>query len=415
MTNYNLLHNKRLSVHSLPPYDPLQAFVRDNHIALKGMEEGPLSDLVFAAKDVFKITGSTWGNGHPEWLSTSSPDDFTASTIKNLLESGADLVGKTVCDELCFSISGENWHYGSPLNPHDARRLTGGSSSGTCAATAGGLVDFAIGSDCLGSVRVPASYNGLLGMRPTYRRVPTDGEAPYCESMDVLGFVANDPTVFKQVAKELLKEDPENSSFTKLLIATDCFNIIDHEVKTSLEKAVQFVGENVGTVEEVVLAPEGLDEWAKTFRIVQGYEVWQSYGGFINKYQPRLSPGPKERLQWASKISLQEYYEAYKKMKEIKEHLEKIISPGDLLILPTVSSIAPLKSAPHDEITYLRKQSSELLCISPLAGIPQVTIPLATQYNMPLGISLIGANNTDLELANFGANLVEKFKNHVAN
>lgn len=409
MINYSLLHNKKLSVSPVPPYDPLQSFVRDNHIALEGMEDGPLNDLVFAAKDVFKIVGSTWGNGHPEWLRTSPPDDFTSSVIKNLLKSGADLAGKTVCDELCFSISGENWHYGSPLNPHDTRRLTGGSSSGTCAATAGGLVDFAIGSDCLGSVRVPASYNGLLGMRPTYKRIPTDGEAPYCESMDVLGFVANNATTFKRVAKELLKEDRKKTSFTKLFIATDCFDVIDPEVKDALETTVQFIGDTLGFVEEVTLAPEGLNKWTEIFRIVQGYEVWESYGGFINKYRPRLSPGPKERFQWASKITLQQYYQAYKKMGEIKEHFEKLLTPETLLVLPTASSIAPLKSAPQDEITYLRNQSSNLLCISPLAGIPQVSIPLAKQHNMPLGVSLIGAKDTDLELANFAANLSEKF------
>lgn len=134
MVSYNLLDNKRLSVSPEPPYDVLQSFVRANHIALEGTAEGPLSDLVFAAKDVFKIVGSTWGNGHPEWLRNSPPDEFTSSTIVSLLNAGADLVGKTVCDELCFSISGENWHYGNPINPHDPRRLTGGSSSGSGAA-----------------------------------------------------------------------------------------------------------------------------------------------------------------------------------------------------------------------------------------------------------------------------------------
>ena len=185
MNSNNMLNNKKLSVSSTPPYDALQSFVRENHIALQGSGEGSLEGLVFGVKDVFKILGSTWGNGHPEWLRTSNPDEFTSPMITKLLEDGADLVGKTICDELCFSISGENWNYGCPINPHDARRLTGGSSSGSAAATAGGLVDFALGSDCLGSVRVPASYNGVLGMRPTYQRVPNDGEVKYCDSMEV--------------------------------------------------------------------------------------------------------------------------------------------------------------------------------------------------------------------------------------
>lgn len=192
---------EKLTVSTTPPYDPLQSFVRDNHIAIKGLSGKLLSNYVFDAKDVFKIKGSTWGNGHPDWLRYSEPDSFTASAITRLLDNVADLVGKTVCDELCYSISGENWHYGSPLNPTDTRRLTGGSSSGSCSATAGGLVDFAIGSDCLGSVRVPASYNRIIGIRPSYERIQNDGEAPYCKSMDVLGFVASEKKSFKMLQK----------------------------------------------------------------------------------------------------------------------------------------------------------------------------------------------------------------------
>lgn len=131
MDSINMLNNLKIGVSSEPPYDPLQAFVRENHIALEGISEGPLKGLTFAAKDVFKILGSTYGNGHPEWLRTNSPDEFTSSLILKLLESGADLVGKTICDELCYSISGENWNYGSPINPHDPRRFAGGSSSGS--------------------------------------------------------------------------------------------------------------------------------------------------------------------------------------------------------------------------------------------------------------------------------------------
>lgn len=166
MKNYTLFAKEKLTVSKEPPYDPFMCFVRENHIAKKATGQGKLSGYVFSAKDVFTVKGSTFGNGHPEYLKWNKPDAFTATGIEVLLDHGADLVGKTVCDELCCSISGENWHYGSPLNPHDVRRYTGGSSSGSCASVAGDLVDFSIGSDCLGSVRVPASYTNLYGMRP---------------------------------------------------------------------------------------------------------------------------------------------------------------------------------------------------------------------------------------------------------
>lgn len=405
----NMLNNPRLSVSQEAPYDPLQSFMRFNHIALEGKKEGSLSGLVFAVKDVFKIVGSTYSNGHPTWLDTHEPDDFTSSFIVNMLNAGADLVGKTICDELYYSISGENWHYGSAINPHDPRRLTGGSSGGTGAATAGGLVDFAFGSDCLGSVRVPASYNGLLGIRPTYQRVKNDGEAPYCASMDVLGYVAARPDIFERVSQEILGEDTQKPKYKKLLIAQDCFDAVDADVSEAFQEAISFIGDKVGSVESVIVAPEGLDKWVKIFQVVQGYEVWESYGGWVKKYNPTLPPGQKQRLEAASKISLQAYLDAKEEMNRIKKHIEKLLPTDCIMILPTAASVAPLKSDSLEEITANRLQSSSLLCISPLAGVPQVTLPLCTMEDVPLGISLIGTEGTDMTLVSFSTQVTREF------
>lgn len=326
-----------------------------------------------------------------------------------MLEAGADLVAKTVCDELCYSISGENWHYGSPINPHDSRRLTGGSSGGTGAATAGGLVDFAFGSDCLGSVRVPASYNGVLGMRPTYQRIKNDGEAPYCESMDVLGYVAKDPEVFKSISKLLLGEDKDKVTYSKLLIAEDCFESVHSNVVDALQPAIELLEEKVESVDKMKISDEGLEKWVEVFQIVQGYEVWESYGGWVNKYQPTLPPGQKARLKAASKINLEDYQSALIEKERIKNYIEKVVQPDTLLCLPTVSSIAPLRNAGLEEITSHRQQSSSLLCISPLSGTPQVTLPLAEMEDVPLGISLIGVAGTDLHLAKFSADCMQTY------
>lgn len=400
----------KLTVNQEAPYDHLQAFMRFNHIALKGKETGPLSKYVFAVKDVFKIKGSTYSNGHPKWLETHGPDEFTSSAILKTLEAGADLVGKTVCDELCYSISGENWHYGSPINPHDPNRLAGGSSGGTGVAVAGDLVEFAFGSDCLGSVRVPASYNGLLGIRPSYNRIANDGEAPYCESMDVLGYVAKDPEVFKEVSNVLLGQDKETISYSKLLIAKDCFDAVESEVKVALQPAIGFIEDKVDEVEEIEFGEETLAEWVKIFQTVQGYEVWESYGGWVRKYRPTLPPGQRERLHTASQITLEEYENALKEKEKIEQKIEEMIQPGTLLCLPTAASIAPLKRAGLEAINQHRAQSSALLCISPLSGTPQVTLPLVEMQEMPLGVSLIGAKGTDQQLVEFSANCVKNYK-----
>lgn len=408
MTDFTMFIDKKLKVSSTPPYDPLQSFVRDNHIALKGINSGALNGLTFSAKDVFKIKGSTIGNGHPDFLRYHEPDEFTSPIITNLLENGADLVGKTVCDELCFSISGENWNYGNPINPYDIRRYTGGSSSGSCASVAGGLVDFSIGSDCLGSVRVPASYNGLIGLRPTYGRVDNEGEAEYCESMDVLGFVAKKIDVFEKIAKIILKEDQTKTTFTKLLIPDDIFDMVDKDVSDILLPIIEKFGDKLENIEHITLAGKELDDWVKIFQTVQGYEVWDSYSGFINKYQPKLSPGPKQRLEFAAGITMEQYIENKKKMDVIREKITKLLQEGSLLAIPTASSIAPLKTSPQEEINYYRAQSSKLLCISPLSGVPSLQLPVAYQQKVPLGISLISAHGTDRALVNFGLNNLKK-------
>ncbi len=409
MEKHKLLNLPRLEVSDQPPYDPLQAFVRDNHIAIEGAPNGPLSGLVFAVKDVFMVLGSTYGNGHPDWLKTHGPDSFTASSIIRLLDAGADLVGKTVCDELCFSISGENWNYGSPMNPHDIRRFTGGSSAGSGAATAGGLVDFATGSDCLGSVRVPAGYNGLLGMRPTYKRIPNDGEAPYCASMDVTGYVAKDPDVFVKVSEVLLGSDKNNVEFKHLYIADDCFQALDAEIYEALEPAVKLAGSKLSQVHHVTVAPEGLEKWINVFRLVQGYEVWESYGGWIRKYRPHLSRGPKERLQWASTITRNQYLEALEEKQKIENYFRTFLPEDAILCLPTTASVAPLRTTTLEEINRTRAISTNFLCISPLTSTPQVCVPLVIFDDVPLSMTLISSKDTDLALAKFAARLVSEF------
>ena len=150
------------------PNDPLGSFCRDNHATLKGSGAGPLAGSTFAVKDAFHIEGARTGFGQPDWLRSHPPARVTATAVKQVLAAGADMVGKTHCDELCYSLTGENVHFGTPVNVNAPGRVPGGSSNGSAAAVAGGLVDFALGTDCGGSIRIPASYCGIIGLRPTH-------------------------------------------------------------------------------------------------------------------------------------------------------------------------------------------------------------------------------------------------------
>src|SRR5207244_925589 len=155
------------------------------------------------------------------------PARSTAVAVKRLLAAGANMVGRTHCDELCYSLTGENVHYGAPVNVNAPGRIPGGSSNGSAAAVAGKLVDFAVGSDCGGSVRIPASYCGILGMRPTWGRVPLDGAVPFGPSFDVVGWFARDAAILERVGRVLLGDRKEATKPKRLLVARDAFALLD--------------------------------------------------------------------------------------------------------------------------------------------------------------------------------------------
>ncbi|MDP6620082.1 MAG: amidase family protein, partial [Nitrospinota bacterium] len=176
----------------------LGAFCDWTEVHLPGKAGGPLAGLRFAVKDLYDVEGHVTGRGNPDWLATHGPAESTAPAVARLVEAGATMIGKTITDELAFSLFGENFHYGTPVNTRAPDRVPGGSSSGSASAVAGGLVDFAVGSDTGGSVRVPASFCGILGIRPTHGRISLEGCMPLAPSLDTVGWFANDPELLER-------------------------------------------------------------------------------------------------------------------------------------------------------------------------------------------------------------------------
>ena len=203
--------------------DPLNAFCKDSDAYLPGAAEGPLAGLTFAAKDILDVAGHVTGGGNPDWKASHQPAKKTAWVVQALVDAGATMVGKTLTDELTRGIFGENSHYGTPTNPRAPDRVPGGSSSGSVAAVAGGLVDFALGSDTGGSVRIPASFCGVFGIRPTHGRIPLDGILLQAPSYDTIGWFARDSEVFARVGTVLLGNEIKKARPHRILIAEDAF------------------------------------------------------------------------------------------------------------------------------------------------------------------------------------------------
>ncbi|MES1941783.1 amidase [Salinisphaera sp. T5B8] len=379
--------------------DPVDAFCRDNPAALAPTGDGVLDGLRFAAKDVFDIAGTRTGFGQPQWLATHAPAQTHADCITRLLAAGAQLVGRTISDELCYSLTGDNSHYGAPKNSWGLDRLSGGSSSGSAAAVCAGLVDFALGTDCGGSVRVPSSYCGLLGLRTTHGRVPTPGLLRFARAFDCIGWFARDADIFARVGRVLLPDARESGAFKRVLIAADAFEAVEADIADALTPAIDTIAAQADEIQTIRLADDGLACWFETFRILQAADVWDALGDWVTQTRPTLGPGVRERMAQAARIDAGALRKARVHRADIVARLANLIGEDDVVVLPTTPRPAPPRGETDASLeTTYRSQAMSLLCSAGLAGLPQMSLPLTMKDGLPLGLSIMTRRNGDMRL-----------------
>jgi amidase len=376
------------------PRDPLNAFCAHNTLALPGSGSGPLAGTTFALKDVFDVAGHRTGNGHPLWLETHPPAARSASSVQTLLDAGAELVGKTHTDEMAYSLNGENVHYGTPVNPRAPGRIPGGSSSGSVAATAGGLVDFAIGTDCGGSVRLPSSYCGVFGIRTSHGLVPADGVVPLASSFDTVGWFARDADMMARVGDALLPLSPPFRP-KRLLLATDAFAAMEPAVAAALADGVASLKSQVSGVADVSLYDGDPARLSGLFRILQGDEIRATHSGWIDAHNPQFGPGIRERFLWTRTINPAEVAAAKPRREDFARRMDALLGDDALLCLPTAPGIAPLLDTPAPELEAFRARAFALLSVAGLARLPQVNLPVGLLDGCPIGVSLIAPRGRD--------------------
>ncbi len=315
------------------PADPYNAFCRHTHVALSGAPGGPLHGLTFAVKDVFDIAGHRTGNGNPVWFETHAPAARTASSVERVLAAGATMVGKTHTDELAYSLNGENVHYGTPTNPSAPGRIPGGSSSGSAAAVAGGLVDFALGTDCGGSVRLPASYCGIYGTRTTHGLIPADGVVDLAASFDTVGWFARDAQVMRRVGEVLLPPPAQNFVPKRLLIAEDAFAFAGVEITTALSDALTSLKAALPDHRAVRVYNDDPAAWPGIFRILQGDEIRRRHGAWIDEHNPRFGPGIAERFRWTRTIDPAEVERMRPLREDVSRHMDVLLGDDAILCL----------------------------------------------------------------------------------
>lgn len=390
----------------LLPDDPVQAFLPYPPVAVANAASGPLAGLTVAVKDIFDVAGYPTGCGQPHMLALSGIKTKTAPMAQAFFDAGARFVGKTHTVELAFSLNGKNAHFGTPVNAAAPDRIPGGSSSGSAAAVAAGLADIGLGSDTGGSVRGPASYCGLFGIRPTHGRLPLDLTMPLAESFDTPGWFTRDAATFVRVGDALLGDDPAPLPGTpRIMIAEDLFEQTDPLAKPLFDAVlarIDRMGEPLGRVR--VVAPD-FDALYWAFRYLQGHEAWQAHGPFITKHKPSLGPGIAERFAFSSTIGHPEVKDSQNVRKRFREHLAAILDKDGVLILPTVPDVGALMAASEADLEAQRNRSLRLLCVSGLSGFPQISMPLLSRDGAPIGLSILGPAGSDRTLVHLAAKI----------
>ena len=373
-------------------------FVPGPAIRIDGAPGGPLAGMTFAAKDLFDVAGLPTGGGNPDWPRWHPIPTRHAWAVQRLLDAGATLIGKTITDEVSLGILGENAFDGTPLNPKAPDRVPGGSSSGSASAVAQGLCDTALGTDTGGSVRVPASFCGLHGIRPTHGRLDLTGMLPQAPTSDTTGWFARDARTFARVSAVMLGEPIATGLPSRLVVAQDAFGLADEATAAALQPMVRRLAALVREAREEVMAPPGLTAWARAQRTLQPWEAWQTFKEWIDRDNPRMAFSVARNLALATTIPESERQWAALVRAEARARLTALLPAGTILCLPTTPFPAPPKGLPLATLEPLRARITCLAAHGGLTGLPQVSLPGAHVDGLPVGLSIVGARGSDAAL-----------------
>ena len=374
---------------------PQECFLPNGRFTVPGAPEGPLAGLRFAAKDLFDVAGRPTGGGNPDWARQNPVPTRHAWAVQRLLDAGCTLVGKTITDEVSLGILGENAFEGTPLNPAAPGHVPGGSSSGSASAVAQVLCDTALGTDTGGSVRVPASFCGLYGIRPTHGRLDLTGMLPQAPSSDTTGWFARDAATFARVSSVLLNEPIGAALPVRLIVATDAFGFADPDTAVALRPVLERLKRLVPDWREETLAPQGLTAWGRAQRSLQPVEAWETFRPWVERDNPRFAYSVARALVTGAATPEAERSWATLLRREVRGRLRFLLPPGTVLAMPTTPFPAPKLGLPLPELTPIRDAILCLCAHGGLAGHPQVSLPGATVTGLPVGLSLLAARGED--------------------
>jgi amidase len=376
-------------------------FCLHDRVRIAGVPRGPLAGMTFAAKDLFAVQGVTACFGNPTWLSTHAPAAHTAPAVASLLEAGASLVGLTVTDELALSLTGENAHYGTPVNSRCPDRVPGGSSSGSAAAVAAGECLFALGTDTGGSVRVPASHCGIFGFRPTHGAVPIDGVLPLAPRFDTVGWFASNARTLARVGDVLLPAAAARPRRpARLFVAPALARLLDPGAGPAFAVGAATLAHHLGrpleSVDVEAIVPAG--DWLTAYLALQNAQLAAIHGPWIGRERPSFGSLIAGRIARALSVTRQETDDAEAVRAALEQAITGLLAGDAWLIWPSAAGAAPPRGLPDDQTDAIAGRALTLSALASLCGLPQVTLPDAQVGGCPFGISLIGPRGSDRAL-----------------
>ncbi len=372
-----------------------------------------LAGLRFAVKDLFAIAGRTTGFGNPVWLQTHQPESVHAEVVSQLLKAQAKLVAVTCTDEMAFSMDGINIHYGTPINSQLPDCIPGGSSSGSASVVAAGMVDFALGTDTAGSIRVPASYCGIWGLRPTYGAVSSIGVLPLGPSFDTVGILAPSHQILATVAKVILNEanaganSNSNKQIKKLLVCDDLLALLEPSLAPDIVAAITKAGACFEAIEHIKISDSlELNNLVGIFNAIRAYEAWQCHGQWLESKNPNLAPAIRERFFNCKDATEDEATKARAEQQELRQKLEDLLVDDSALCFPTTFNLPPSKLASAELLQQNKTVNMSLCAMATLSGFPQISIPIPLSNRKPIvktGLSLLANSGMDLPIINAAA------------
>jgi amidase len=359
------------------------------------LDSGPLDGESVAVKDLYAVQGQRIGAGNPAWLAGARVEPVHARAVELLLQAGASVRGIARTDEFAYSLAGTNAHYGTPPNPKAPLRIAGGSTSGSASAVSLGHASIGLGTDTGGSIRVPAAYQGLYGVRTTHGAASTYALLPLSRSFDTVGWVTRSAELLQLVGEVLLPPSPRSPA-GDLVSVPGLTAIASDEVATVVDR---YAAEHGAMRESWDLSD--LPAWLQAFQTLQAWEAWQERGAWLAPRLDELGPDVRARFEAASLIDDDRAAAARRQVEAASARIRELV--GDrVVVLPSAASVAPRIGEGLDAV---RAANMSLTCLAGLAGLPAVSVPGTSPSGLPVGICLLAAPGRDRDLLRLAVDL----------